>query len=479
MGRNRLTKFVQRKERPAEHGAERSTPRHGRHGEIRRGLTSVRKKYNNYIHPVLEISGRRSFRPKQSAELGAERSDSKHGYRSKVRRSFTIVRKKSNRYRDSLREIRRRQSFWKPVAKTSTNTNNADDRPLLPVDGELDDVVKGEGSDPKHGYDSKALGSSATVQSASSHCKKSLRAIRAHRPFRKPRVSTKPESKNDQIYVVTGKTLDAILQAQNRHTSSSESIPLPEVHPALRQLRSPGPTRSSTALEHRDISDPASIPISEGSRKQHDSVQPSPIQFVKSGHRQSSLPSMPVRSVTQGYRKLHTSPDLRSEERTPTFSTASSASTPATPKLQTLRKPNSSPSLASDSRTPRFSAVLVSRFPAPPTSAPRSPLRNVSSPQPATPSAYTLSSSVYKSASKSTSTPNLRSNTCARDLRIATSNLASAVAQLSTEDVGGQVSRASTPEYLTARKYEGEAANEKLERDRQAGVEADGSKGKG
>jgi hypothetical protein len=75
--------------------------------------------------------------------------------------------------------------------------------------------------------------------------------------------------------------------------------------------------------------------------------------------------------------------------------------------------------------------------------------------------------------------PTLRSNTRARDFRIATSNLASAVAQLTTEDVRDDVSRASTPEYLTARKYEGEAANEKLERDRQAGVEADRSKGKG
>jgi hypothetical protein len=422
---------------------------------------------------VLEISGRRSFRPKRSAELGAERSDSKHGYRSKVRRNFTIVRKKSNRYRDSLRGIRRRQSFWKPVAKTSTNANNEDDRPSLPGDGELDDVLKGEGSDPKHGYDSKALGSLATAQSASSRYKKSLRAIRAHRPFRKPHVPTKPGNENDQIYVMTGEILDAILQAQNRHTSSSESMPPSEVHPALRQLRSPGPTRSSTALEHRDISDPASIPISEGSRKQHDSAQPSPIQFVRPGHTQSSLPPMPVKS------KLHTSPDLRLEERTPTFSATTSASTPVTPKLQTLKKPNSSPSLASDSRTPRFSAVLGSRFPAPPTSAPRSPLRNVSSPQPATPSAYTLPSSVYKSAFRSTTTPNLKSNTRAHDFRIATSNLASAVAQLTTEDVGADVSRASTPDYLTARKYEGEAANEKLERDRQAGVEADGSKGKG
>jgi hypothetical protein len=75
--------------------------------------------------------------------------------------------------------------------------------------------------------------------------------------------------------------------------------------------------------------------------------------------------------------------------------------------------------------------------------------------------------------------PTLRSNTRARDFKTATSNLASAVAQLTTEDVRADVSRASTPEYLTARKYEGEAANEKLERDRQAGVEADGSKGKG
>jgi hypothetical protein len=75
--------------------------------------------------------------------------------------------------------------------------------------------------------------------------------------------------------------------------------------------------------------------------------------------------------------------------------------------------------------------------------------------------------------------PTLRSNTRARDFRTATSNLASAVAQLSTEDVDGQVSRASTPEYLTARKYEEEAVKKNLERDRQAGVEADVSKGKG
>jgi hypothetical protein len=272
---------------------------------------------------------------------------------------------------------------------------------------------------------------------------------------------------------MTGETLDAILQAQNRHTSSSESMPLSEVHPALRQLRSPGPTRSPTALEHRDISDPASIPISEGSRKQHDSAQPSPIQFVRPGHTQSSLPPMPVES------KLHTSPDLRLEERTPTFSATTSASTPVTPKLQTLRKPNSSPFLASDSRTPRFSAVLVSRFPAPPTSASRSPLRDISSPQSAPPSAYTLPSPVYKPASKSTSTPTLRSDARLRDFRTATSNLASAMAQLTTEDVRADVLRASTPEYLTARKYEGEAANEKLERDRQAGVEADRNKGKG
>jgi hypothetical protein len=53
------------------------------------------------------------------------------------------------------------------------------------------------------------------------------------------------------------------------------------------------------------------------------------------------------------------------------------------------------------------------------------------------------------------------------------------MAQLTTEDVRADVLRASTPEYLTARKYEGEAANEKLERDRQAGVEADRNKGKG
>jgi hypothetical protein len=53
------------------------------------------------------------------------------------------------------------------------------------------------------------------------------------------------------------------------------------------------------------------------------------------------------------------------------------------------------------------------------------------------------------------------------------------MAQLTTEDVRADVSRASTPEYLTARKYEGEAVNEKLERDRQVGVETDGSKGKG
>jgi hypothetical protein len=201
-----------------------------------------------------------------------------------MRRSLTTVRKKCSRYGNSLRG-----SFGKPRTQTTESTKSEEDQPMPPAEETQNDTANFGESSSKHVSRSESVRSFTKIQNTGSRCVRLLREDKANQTFTRPQAQEPNHSDDEkEMFIITRETLDEMLQAKHDNTTSPGSIPLPEVHPALRQQKKDANHLSQSAFLHRSISGPASIPVSDAPTKQTDSAQPSPDQLGKQALKPSS-----------------------------------------------------------------------------------------------------------------------------------------------------------------------------------------------